>query len=192
MPGIESLLLKIKNRRLVVMVAPILLGVLAGGVLVVRPSLGKLGTIKSELSGLKEKEIPYNTILSGEKRLEGMKARFAGDKTWLIEQLNAIAQKTGFSILSILPEDPKRVGEYLDRTSVRIDAEGGYHQLGAFVSEVESLNAYVKILSLDINSEASSQQAVVGLAPGRARQGSSVYNISLSVGLYTPAPGVLG
>ncbi len=192
MLSVESLLLKVKNRRLVVVLIPIVLGVIAGGVLVVKPSLGKLGFAKSELSGLKEKEGHYGAILQGEKRLEELKPRFIGDKTWLIEQLNTIAQRTRFSILTILPEDPRRVAEYLNQTSVRIDAEGGYHELGEFVSQVENLTGYVKVLSLDINAESPSQQ--VQAAPGVARtrpQTTDVYNISLSVGVFTPLQGVL-
>ena len=194
---IETLLLKIKNRRPVVIAGLALLGLLAGYLLVVKPGLGHLDGTKTELTGLQQKVSAYQFVLDSEKKTTQYKTRFSGDKTWLIEQLNTLAEQTGFSIQTILPEDPKKVGDFLDRTSVRIDAEANYHQLGAFISRVESLDAYVKILGVDINAEGNSlPQATttspMGGAPApRTRQETNIYQISLSVGLFNPTQGTL-
>ena len=198
MINIEPLLLKIKNRRPVVIAAPIVAGIFLGGLLVVKPGLSHLNAVKDEVAGLQEKMSAYQFILDSEKKTTVYKTHFSGDKTWLIEQLNSIAEKTGFSILSILPEDAKKVGDYLDRVSVHIDAESDYHQLGEFVSRVESLDPYVKVLGLDINAEggraASTSMAGSPQSGAVGRSGrpiTDIYKISMSVGLFTPAAGAL-
>ena len=192
MINIEPLLLKIKNRRLAVMLAPVVLGILVGGLLVVKPGLKRLNTLKSEIQGLKQKEQAYNAILESEKNTGNLKPKFAGDKTWLIEQLNTIAQATGFSILTISPDDSKQIGTHLTQTSVRIDAEGNYHQLGEFVSRAESLEAYVKILGANITNDTmgGGPQGPFGFQSStRSKYADNVYNISLSVALFTTTPG---
>lgn len=187
MIDIEPILLKMKHRRPVVILAPIVFGLLVGGVMVVKPSMGRFLSIKSEIQGLKQKEPSYNIILESEKKIEILKTRFTGDRTWLIERLNAIAGETGFSIVMILPEEPKKLGEYLERASVRIDAEGSYHQLGEFVSQVESLERYVKILSVDINADTASKklQGMPAASPSRAKQAGNLYDISMSIALFS-------
>jgi len=189
---IDDLLLKLKNRRIVVILVPLIGGLFAGGVLVIKPGLSRIAVVKAELGGLSQKEASFGNIANSEKKLSGYKQKLssAGDKAWLIEELNSIADKTKFSILSITPDEKKLAGGgYLERISVRIEAEGNYHQLGEFVSRVESLEQYVKILAVDIDRTASA--GVLDAAGGGARPKASIYKISLSVGLFSPTPGAL-
>ena len=191
--NIEPLLLKVKNRRLVVIVVPIVAGLSLGGMLLVKPAFDRLVNIKKEIQGLKQKELSYGVILESEKKVGELKGRFSGDKSWLIEQLNTVAEKTGFSILTILPEDPKKVGDYLEQTSVRIDAEGDYHQLGEFVSRVESLEPFIMMLSVSITTDTmpAYQQGPLGSSPNRGRRNINIYTINLSVGLMSAAGGAV-
>ena len=63
-----------------------------------------------------------------------------------------------------------------------------YHQLGEFISRVESLEEFVKITTIDIDK---SSPYSIGLSIGGSGARTSVYKILLSVGLYILAPGVL-
>ncbi len=198
--SIESLLLKVRNKRRVVIIVPIAVGLFLGFLFIIKPGLGRLNNAKSEVSGLQIKVSSYQFILDGEKKIGEYKKLFSGDKTWLIEQLNSTAEKTGVSILSILPEETKRVGDILERASVRIDAECTYHQLGEFISRAESLPAYVKVLGIDINAEKNIAMAVS--APGWQQQGTApavkerqksmdTYQISMSIAIFNSAAGAL-
>lgn len=190
---IDDLLLKLKNRRLVVILVPLIGGLFAGGVLVVKPGLARIAVIKTELGGLSKKETSFGNIANSEKRLSGYKQKLSGtgDKAWLIEELNSIADKAKFSILSITPDEKKSAGGgYLERISVRIEAEGNYHQLGEFISRVENLEQYVKILTVDIDRNLS-EGPVVAVSGPAAKPKASNYKISLSVGLFNPTPGAL-
>ena len=185
--NIDSLLMRTKNRRPVVIAVPVLVGLFAGGLLIVKPALKNLTTLESEIGSLKEKEAPYNFIVLSEQKLDAHKARFSGkDKTWLIEQLNTIAEETGFSIVSISPEEQKKLGDFLQQTSVRIDAKADYHRLGEFVSRVESLEPYVKVLVVNIAAGAENDTAQTRATGPRARIMSG-HDIGMSVGLLTLA-----
>ncbi len=173
-------------------------GLFAGGLLVVKPGLTKISRIKSDISSLKEKVSAYLFVLEGESKLSNYKKLFSGDKNWLVEQVNSMAQKSGVSIFSILPEEPVKVGELLERSSIRIDAESNYHQLGSFVSSLESLDPYIKILSvsIDAGSRGGEVQGTAGSWQGAGPTASNtkkgnIYGISLSIGLFTPAAGAL-
>ena len=191
-PAIESFLLRFKRRRLIVIVAPIALGLLAGGALIVKPAIQRITGIKSELAGLARKATSYKYILDTESRMEAYRAKLSkpGDKTWLIEQLNLIGDKTNVSIVSIVPEESKKVGDYLDRTSVRIEAEAGYHDLGEFVSRVENLEPLVKILELGIQIDDEEGVASPGGFQAAARK-PNTYRVLMSVGLFAPVAGAL-
>ncbi len=117
-----------------------------------------------------------------------------GGKTWLIEQINTIAEDTDFGIVSILPDAPKKVGEALERVAVRIDAESNYHELGEFVSRLESLELYLKIQNVEIlaahtqNLEATSMPTpATSVGGARPRQSQSLYKISMSVAVFSSA-----
>ena len=179
------------------MAVPIVIGFFAGGILVVKPGLTQLNTTKSDIASLQQKVSTYNFVLESEPKLAAHKARFSKDRTWLSEQINSIAEKSGLSIVSSLPEESGKVGEFLVRNPVRIEAEATYHQLGSFASQLESLEAYVKIFSLDITGSAVGAGPAApgpgqGNAPRAARaQNANLCKITMAIGLLTPAEGAL-
>jgi len=198
MINIEPLLQQIQNRKPVVIVVPLVLGLFVGGVLVVKPGLTRLGGVKAEIASLQQKISTFNFVRESESKLGAYKNRFSKDQTWLIDQINSIAEQSGLSILSSLPEGSGRVGDFLVRNPVRIEAEAGYHQLGSFVGQLESLDAYVKIFSLEINASSGGAGVPLGPGPGQVAapravrpQGANLYKITMSIGLFTPADGAL-
>jgi Tfp pilus assembly protein PilO len=209
---IDELLLKVKpkDRRIFMMLIPLIGGLLASWALVIKPGLSKLALTKAELRSLSTKEVPFKNITDSEQKLNLYKQKIskAGDKIWLVDQLNSIADKAQFLILSVTPDEQKSVVDgYIERSSIRIEAEGNYHQLGEFVSRVESLEQFVKILTVDINAgdslgmdfastqmgPASGQMGATPQIGGAAAQvrKSGTYKIYLSVGLFSPVTGVV-
>ena len=189
---VEEFLQKTRHRRPVVIALPIVLGLMAGGLLVIKPGLAHLRAIENDLNSLTQKESSYQTIVEMEKKLDETRGRFrqGGDKTWLIEQLNALANKTDISILSITPEESKKIGDYLECASVHVEAEAGYHPLGEFVSRVESMEPFMKILNLSLSAPVDSDDAPTSPTSGVGSK-RGAHKIALSIGLLTPAPGAL-
>ena len=189
---IDDFLQKTKHRRLIIMVAPILGGFLLGGNFVVKPGLVKINKVKTDMSGLSQKESAFTHIAAYEQKIDIYKQKLSkeGDKSWLIEQLNAIADKAKFSILSINPDEKKSSSvDYFDRISVKIEAEGNFHQLGEFVSRVESLEQFIKILSIEIDKPIQSSELGEGLEERPSNKPGDIYNINLTVGLFGVAKG---
>ena len=191
--NIEPILLKIKNRRLVVLVTPAVVGLLIGYLLILKPGTNRLKALQAEMAGLQEKVPAYQFIVDGEKKTKTFKTRFSGDQTWLVDQINSIAESTGISILSISPDDKKKMGEYLEAITVRIEEECTYHQLGAFMSRLESLDACVRILAVSVDTEnhPGGGSSAGSSSSGMRKKDAGLYSVSLIVGLFTPPAGVL-
>ena len=87
------------------------------------------------------------------------------------------------------PEEKKPIGVYVERMSVRIDAEGDYHQLGEFVSHVESMPQYVTIANAEITTENSGMMTAPAIGSGDdagepPKPVSQQYKIAVVVGLF--------
>ena len=195
--ALDDLLMRVKHRKEVVMLLPIVAGVFLGGLMVVKPSLTRLSVLKAEKTGLSQKETLYKGLVEEEKKLIAYRRSLSkiDDKAKLIEELNTLAAQSGLTVVSMVPDEKKTVtATYLERVGVRIEAEGNYHQLGDFVSRVENLEQFSKILGLDINTEAERGDDFAGgaeLAAARIRSSKdNSYKISLVVGLIYPAEGV--
>ncbi len=192
---IDELLAKVKpkNRKIVVILVPLLCGLLASWNLVVHPGLSKITAAHKELRSLGAKEITFGSIADSEKRLTDFQKKLpkAGDKMWLVDQLNSIANATNFLILSVTPDEQKMVvGGFLERTSIHIEAQGNYHELGEFVSQVESLEQLVKISRVDVTA-ATFSSGMDGRGDGSARHSDATCRVVLSVGLLSPLAGIL-
>ena len=195
---INDLLLKIKNRRLVMMLVPVITGTFVGGVLVVKPAFQKICAVHAKKQSIVKNEAVFKNVVAWEKKMAVYKGRLSqvGEKTQMIERLNTLASESGLLVLSVAPEEKRALGTYFECAPVKIEAEGNYHQLGDFVSRVENLPEFVKILNVDIRRESSSEETMsnspaTGLkasaaADGiRARNGGQrLYKISVGVGFF--------
>lgn len=191
---IDEFLLKIKNRRAVVQWAPLVVGSFLGILLIIKPSMTRLFSLQRDIEAISKKTGAYTDILSKEKKLAEYNSRLspAGDKTKLMDTLNGAASSAGLNISSVTPEENRPVTEYLRQDSVRMDGEGGYHQLGEFISRVENMPDFVKILSVDIFEDASQEgnSAFVSLpwggpglaAPAAQPRRNGLHRISVSTG----------
>ena len=185
---IEQLIGKMspKNRQILMLGGPILAGSFLGWNLVVKPHMAAIRYAQTEVQNLSSKESSFSNIGVLEKKLTDFKKRFStsSDSTWLVDQLNSIANESSFTILSVKPEDDlAMLGGYLTRILVRIEADANFHQLGKFVSRVENLEQFVKIVVLEIDTGDVSDT-------GSSRK-PTTYKILLNVGMFHPSPGAL-
>ena len=194
--ALDDLLLKVKNRKQVMMLFPIVAGFLIGGHMVVGPSLNRLAALRTEKNGLLQKGTLYQSIADQEKKISDYRKNLSkiSDKAKAIEELNALAAQSGLTVLSMVPDEKKITATYLEKINVKIEAEGNYHQLGEFVSRVENLEQFVKILSADINTETSRDDLNAPQDPAAALRARSpqnnTYKMSLVVGLFYPVQDV--
>ena len=145
---LDSLLLKVKNRRMVMLLTPVIAGTLIGTLMVVRPGLSKIAAIRNQKKALSTKVSAFNDIVAQEKKLSDFKTRLSliENKAKAIEELSNLATVSGLNISSIVPDEKRTVGRYAESILVRIDAEGNCHQLGEFVSRIEGLQSFSRIM----------------------------------------------
>jgi len=95
------------------------------------------------------------------------------DPDWLMQEIGRLAREVGVHITSLTPQAPR---QFSDGTllSVSVNFTTSYHNLGQFVSRLESSGALLRIDELE-------------LTPDPGRQGTGVANIRLLVStLYVP------
>lgn len=96
-------------------------------------------------------------IAASEKRLLSQESDIPG----LLETLSAMAKSTGVKIVGIRPVRPEggfsgaRGGGYLE-APILINAKSGYHELGDFVSRIESAEKCLTIADIDVASNPAS------------------------------------
>jgi Tfp pilus assembly protein PilO len=74
------------------------------------------------------------------------------DADSVINYINSIAKETGVSILSIKPDQETKTGEYLITPYMLSLKSSGYHNIGKFVSKLESNNqVFYSVDNLRIN-----------------------------------------
>lgn len=132
---------------------------------VVANSIFQLQT--SRLQALKEsvvEEESKNRVLAEvgpmEKRIDGYQPRLAhgGDVEWLRSKVIETAHRAQVKIISISPsrQDEKKL--YI-RVPITAGLECGYHQLGDFISKLESSKQFIKVDSIDLTVEKAEEGA---------------------------------
>ena len=92
---------------------------------------------------------------------------------WLMREIGRLAEEAGIQLTTILPVGPKQVVglEGVMTLSVALEFTAFYHQLGAFLSRVESAPAFIRVDELIL-----------------ARTGEGLAKVQLTVStLYVPA-----
>ena len=181
---IDDLLLKVKNRQLVMILLPIVGGALIGTLFIVKPALKKISVAKHEKMNLSQKTATFNNIVALENKIMLYKNKIAvdGSKGSVSERLNLLASDSGLVVLSTSSDEKKAVGTSFEVAQVRIESEGNYHQLGDFVSRVENLPECVKILSVDIKADLSNNTA--DTVAGKGLRQKPVYQINVGAGFF--------
>jgi Tfp pilus assembly protein PilO len=114
---------------------------------VVNDRLSRLSQLTARLEGLREEHAGYAEQLPAQKEI----SRF-------LEGLASTARNSGVTILSVRPLETKgdRTAKYYSELPVLISAKSGYHQLGAFVNDLESGGRFMSIPDLRISYDAAS------------------------------------
>lgn len=97
--------------------------------------------ILKNIAGMEAKEKTYKSGLS-----EGQEV------SWLIESLNQMAQASSVTLTSMVPASKADLGDYR-KLPVGIEASGSYHQIGNFVSRIESDPRFIDVENLRMQSQ---------------------------------------
>ncbi len=89
----------------------------------------------------------FNTIAEDERKLLSYKKFLSKtqDSSWLIDFVNRVAGEAGLSLGSVSPEGAGADLEAYPKISLRIETHCGYHELGEFISRIESASTFIRI-----------------------------------------------
>lgn len=76
---------------------------------------------------------------------------------WLVQEIDTIAAATGLRLTRIVPQRPESVDDFT-RIAVSLEFSASYHELGTFVSSLESGPHLIHVDSLAIGRAASEEE----------------------------------
>lgn len=126
------------------------LGFLLGWNLLIQPDLKSLESFKVK-RGLESKKREADLVIEAQKtKIKSYEKNFspAGDVSWAIESVTELAKKSGLTVTSMSPAEPEKKGDF-DKLSLKVEADCGYHELGKFVSLLESSDRFLKVSALN-------------------------------------------
>ena len=196
---IEGLMLRIRHRRFVAILTPVSVGVYLAWVFILQPLTAKFSLARFEKNALTQKASSLNEVIASQNKLASFRGHLVPieERSKLIEDLNKLANDSGLIISSMMPEEKITMGIYLERVMVRIEAEGDYHQVADFVSRIENMPQFGKVLGLDINLESSENISLAQRKVGLSDNGSiksgflKSYKFSIDVGFFSIQKGAL-
>ena len=111
-------------------------------------SINSMPKIKKEIEELRAKENFYSNKLPREEEFPAV-----------LEDLSSMAQNSGVKITKILPmkESPisteeVTASEIYSRKAILVTAQCGYHQLGAFIAELENAQRFMEISDIRVEA----------------------------------------
>jgi len=82
---------------------------------------------------------------------------------WLMEQVNPLAAQAGVQLTGIRPQNPSPLTDFTS-LAVHLEFTGSFHQVGAFLSALESAPVFIRVSDLDIsapNEQGASQVQLI-------------------------------
>jgi len=84
--------------------------------------------------------------------MEGLRKRLPHEPEteWLLGEVSRLAEEEQVRLTSIVPQSPRQVGE-LTQLAVLLQFDASYHQLGKFLSRVESSPRFIQVEELEMS-----------------------------------------
>lgn len=138
--------------------------------LLLKPQFSKFIAKNREFKMIKEKVKSGEALIANEAAVIRQHENFAKKADYLekrlpahdqisslLEDFSNVAESSGVSILRIKPlEEPvplskqKAVNNSYTEFPILIEARAGYHQLGAFINKLETMDRFIRITDLDV------------------------------------------
>lgn len=149
------------RHKILVMTAVIfLLGALVGKHFLIDTDLGTLKDLAGQLAAENQKEETLGKLSELDKKIKNYDRYFekTEDNSWLIENVNRLAVSSGVNLGSITPQQTE-MGENFNKLFLRLELRCGYHELGKFLSGIESGPRFIKISEVNAQSLMGGQQS---------------------------------
>ena len=161
----NTLQLEDSRVRAGVLAVGLCLGVfLIGQKLFVDPARSQLRSLRQELETEKRKSEILRRIVQLESTINGTRASLLEkrDAAPLIDAVNRLAEESTLTLVSVTPQPPQKQGQY-DRLPIEVELQCTYHQLGRFLSRIESSKRFLRVDSVKMEERRDPSNAIPGL-----------------------------
>lgn len=143
---------KKKPNKVILMSAVITVITLAiGTLLIFMPFLNKRKSLRSEILNERDRNVLLGTARALGRHLKVYENRVPEGRgvSWLLSQVSDMAAKEKIEVSSIKPGPPEDRGSYI-KLYVMLDTVSTYHQLGKFISSIESSGKFLRVEDISI------------------------------------------
>lgn len=157
-----------------------IIGIVIANNFLFAPLMQRNDQLRQALGLQKEKRDMLQTAAALDSRLKKQGDIFASSRSagWIMAAVKSGADASGVKLVSVTPQNPERQGRFW-KIPVLIEAECGYHELGRFAANLESLPKLVKIDR--VRAETSDPLPADGVHPAQVTLSVSAYYPDLNV-----------
>ena len=151
--------------RAAALAAGLCLGVfLIGQKLFVDPARSQLRSVRHELETETRKSEILRRIVELEGKIGGYRTSLLEkrDAAPLIDAVNRLAEESTLTLISVTPQPPQKQGQY-DRLPIEVELQCTYHQLGGFLSRIESSKRFLRVDSVKMEERRDPNNTAPGL-----------------------------
>jgi len=115
------------------------------------PAEARLGEVTKQLAAERETHRVREQVAGLLRETEEFRKRLAPepDSAWLVREVGKLAEAAQIELTSIAPQSPKPVQEFTG-LAVAVQFSSSYHELGRFLSVIESSYAFIRVDELSI------------------------------------------
>lgn len=117
-----------------------------GVIFIFIPFLSKSKAFRAEILNERDRNVLIGTVRALGKHLKVYEKRLPEGRgvSWLLSQVSDMASGENIEIASIKPGTPEKRGLYT-KLYVEMDITSTYHQLGMFISKIESSEKFLRV-----------------------------------------------
>lgn len=127
-----------------------------------RSQAARIQKMKARVAEERDKNRTLAGIGGVEKEIASYQPRIASERNneWLRRSVTEMADQYRVKIVSISPQAPDDKEVYV-RLPLKLEVECGYHQLGEFISRLESSKEFIKVDGLDLTVKEAEEGRMV-------------------------------
>lgn len=155
---------------------------LLGWPLIIGRSLDKIKALKADEVNLRSQKVVADRLQALQSQINQNKDFFSeeGAETVIIQKMSQLAQQAGMLVLSATPQ-AKNENDLVRRDSFQLELRGSYHQLGKFISLLESQKPGIKVSDVRIDKN---QNTGFGYANSLAPEYANALRVNLVATVY--------
>lgn len=142
-----------RRKDIVIGLGILLVAAILAQKVVYSPKAKKIERLRSQIREEEEKNRLLGEIDQIDQTLHSYQKKTPSGRevSWVLDKVTKIAKDMELSIISLEPQPPDDRGAYV-RLPLKLEVECGYHELGRFLSQIESSEEFLRIESLQVKT----------------------------------------